>query len=211
MSSDFVDFLFIYDIIYPTGTTPITKNSIIVTKGMIPMTKNINVTDKTGKIIGSTYPKRALGLVKKDRAQWINENTICLCARYETEDKKMADNLYDVIDNQLSKMQQQLENSDLQLEQLTSVNGMILETMTKLKEDENKNSVINAVKEQLDFIKEDLAKTADIDFLGNENGKELFLARETTKQRMLDTMELLIHDTMSPNTPIPPKVNQTEI
>ncbi len=38
----------------------------------------INVLDKNGNTLGSTYPKRARGLVKKGRARFINEGTIVL-------------------------------------------------------------------------------------------------------------------------------------
>lgn len=48
--------------------------------------KNIRVIDETGKEYSSTYPKRALGLIKKNRARWVNESTICLSLR-KTEDK----------------------------------------------------------------------------------------------------------------------------
>ena len=75
------------------------------------MTKKITVVDENGITVGSTYPKRASGLVKKGRAHWINDDTVCLCA-HKTEDKKMTDKIYDVIDNQFSKLQEKLGNMD---------------------------------------------------------------------------------------------------
>ncbi|MBD5143838.1 MAG: hypothetical protein HDT22_09575 [Ruminococcus sp.] len=42
------------------------------------MLKNILVMDTTGRQIGSTYPKRAKGLIKHNRAILINEFTIQL-------------------------------------------------------------------------------------------------------------------------------------
>lgn len=42
------------------------------------MTKNIRVTDITGKKLGFTYPKRAAGLVKNGRAQYVDDCTIRL-------------------------------------------------------------------------------------------------------------------------------------
>ncbi len=42
------------------------------------MEKNITVVDEQGNIIGTTYPKRAKGLVKKGRARYIGGNAICL-------------------------------------------------------------------------------------------------------------------------------------
>ncbi|MBR6381711.1 MAG: hypothetical protein IKS07_08585 [Lachnospiraceae bacterium] len=46
------------------------------------MTKNILVTDNSGKIIGSTYPKRAKGLVKSGRAVYDGEGRIRLSQDY---------------------------------------------------------------------------------------------------------------------------------
>lgn len=63
---------------------------------MIPIEKNITVTDVNGKIIGSTYPKRAKGLVKNGRAEFADDQTIRLklthspTADKNTEDKKMS-------------------------------------------------------------------------------------------------------------------------
>lgn len=52
------------------------------------MTKNISVVDPQGNQYEATYPKRAKGLVKKGRARFVNETTICLaCPPYNTEDK----------------------------------------------------------------------------------------------------------------------------
>ena len=42
------------------------------------MTKNILVTDERGNIVGTTYPKRARGLVKSGRAEFVDGSTICL-------------------------------------------------------------------------------------------------------------------------------------
>lgn len=62
----------------------------VLTKGMIPITKNIIVTDERGMNYGATYPKRAKGLVKNGRARFINENTICLaCPPNILEDNEM--------------------------------------------------------------------------------------------------------------------------
>ena len=45
---------------------------------MIPITKNIIVTDAQGNQIGTTYPKRAKGLVKSGRAEYTNDCEIRL-------------------------------------------------------------------------------------------------------------------------------------
>lgn len=57
------------------------------------MTKNISVIDTQGNIYEATYPKRAKGLVKKGRARFVDDATICLARPpYHTEDKIMEDN-----------------------------------------------------------------------------------------------------------------------
>ncbi len=81
-----------------------TKNSISYRGGMTPMTKNesceekrtIRILSADGTQIGSTYPKRARGLVKKGRAQYVNDNDIRLTAPDVTditEETKMDNNI----------------------------------------------------------------------------------------------------------------------
>jgi len=47
-------------------------------EGEIPIEKNILVTDSLGNKLEPTYPKRAKGLVKKGRAEFLNEHHICI-------------------------------------------------------------------------------------------------------------------------------------
>ncbi|WP_124099756.1 hypothetical protein [Ruminococcus sp. Marseille-P6503] len=58
------------------------------------MTKNITVTDRHGNLIGTTYPKRAKGLVKNGRAEYISGCEIRLNTHApianDTEDKIMS-------------------------------------------------------------------------------------------------------------------------
>lgn len=185
-----------------TGDGTHNKKQRKITEGRTPIIKNITVTDENGNITGSTYPKRALGLVKKGRARWINADTICLCAR-NMEDKDMANNLYEIIDNQMSKIQRQTEN--MESGDAAQTQEKILEALTKLREEERRSAVVDLVREQLDFLKNDLAKTADLNFSALDDAGTSFASRETTKQRMLDVMEQLIHGTLAPNTPTPPK------
>ena len=63
---------------------------------MIPIEKNIIVTDVDGRRIGTTYPKRAKGLLKNGRAEYVSDREIRLknthaSAVYKTtEDEKMS-------------------------------------------------------------------------------------------------------------------------
>jgi hypothetical protein len=54
------------------------------------MIKNITVVDETGETYEATYPKRAKGLVKKGRARFVNETTICLAHPPDMEGKKVS-------------------------------------------------------------------------------------------------------------------------
>ena len=56
------------------------------------MQKDVLVVDENNVIYGGTYPKRAKGLVKKGRARFIDEHTICMTRPPEqTEDQMMSD------------------------------------------------------------------------------------------------------------------------
>lgn len=89
------------------------------------MAKNITVIGENGNIY-STYPKRAKGLVKKGRAHWVSEEVIRMRADNE-EVNEMANNIYEIFDNQISKMQEQLRGE--QPETAAPVRIQILKTM----------------------------------------------------------------------------------
>lgn len=84
------------------GKAPIRKNEkhdnkIENYKGEIPIEKNVIVIDEFEKQIGTTYPKRAMGLVKKGRAVFVNDNKIRLstpCPTDKLEDDIMENRLY---------------------------------------------------------------------------------------------------------------------
>ena len=70
---------------------------------MIPIEKNIIVVDENGTVFESTWLKRANGLVKKGRARWLDEKTICLaCPPEQMEDNRMVDNRQVTMDNSLA-------------------------------------------------------------------------------------------------------------
>lgn len=57
------------------------------------MPKNISVIDMQGNVYEATYPKRAKGLVKKGRARFVDDATICLTRPpHHTEDEMMEEN-----------------------------------------------------------------------------------------------------------------------
>ncbi len=85
------------------GTTPIRKNGshdiwtlAELQKGAAPIEKNVIVTDAEGKEIGSTWPKRAKGLVKNGRAEYVGDreirllNTHAPAAYHSAEERNMS-------------------------------------------------------------------------------------------------------------------------
>ena len=77
------------------GETPITKNeaTLYIHRPEVSVIKTIKVVDTQGNQYEATYPKRAKGLVKKGRARFVDETTICLARPpYHTEDEIMEEN-----------------------------------------------------------------------------------------------------------------------
>lgn len=146
------------------------------------MTKNITVIDENGNILERTYPKRANGLVKKGRAQWIGDSSIRLCPSLCKEENEMANNIYEVLDNQISKMQDQLQ--DVCEESSTPVRLQILKTFEMFRLQEQNARVANLIEKQLDILQESMKE--------DEALPEHSLARETTRQKILELMEKLI-------------------
>lgn len=138
------------------------------------MEKNITVIDENGITAGSTYPKRASGLVKKGRAHWIDENTICLCAR-DMEDNKMSDKIYDVIDNQFSKLQEKLFD-------MNDPDKVSMSMMDALKEMQTKNRAFDIAEKQLNALNEIMSREAPA------SDEKTAYAREITKQKILDVI-----------------------
>lgn len=62
------------------------------------MTKNITVTDMHGNLIGTTYPKRAKGLVKNGRAEYIGDCEIRLNTQAPIINDTEVKNMSKVID-----------------------------------------------------------------------------------------------------------------
>lgn len=71
------------------------------------MTKNIIVIDEHGRKYGTTYPKRAKGLVKQGRARFLARNMLCLACPPENnlEDKDMSEqtNVNDMTENKFAE------------------------------------------------------------------------------------------------------------
>ncbi len=153
------------------------------------MTKNITVTDEYNNVIGTTYIKRAKGLVKKGKARWSNTDTICLRA-CETEDITMANNIYEVIDNQMSKIQEQISTSS----SADNVRCELLHTLSSLAKEERRKETLAVIREQLEFIKADAKQLSGIDISLLDKPDMFLISRESTKQEMLKLMQKLLDD-----------------
>lgn len=158
---------------------------------MTPITKNITVVDENGNILDSTYPKRAKGLVKKGRAQWVNNTVICLCAYRKKEENQMANNIYEILDNQITKMQEQLNDTDD--ESAAQVRIQILKTLEVFRVQEQNAKLISVTETQLNMLQESL-KTYDT--FTPEN----VLARENTNQKIIELLEKLVNINQNSNT-----------
>ncbi len=160
------------------------------------MEKNITVIGENGDILYGTYPKRAKGLVRKGRAHWVSDSAIRLCVsgkeRHENkEESTMANNIYEVFDNQLSKMQEQLRDAGEAAS--VPVRCRILDTMEFFRAAEQKDMLITLIEKQLSAMQAAM------------EGEEVFVpentaARETTRQKMLELMEKLLDKEVSTGT-----------
>lgn len=155
------------------------------------MAKNITVIDENGNIVGSTYPKRAEGLVRKGRARRIGDTAVVLRAeKKESEANEMAANIYEVFDNQISKMQEQLRGESA--ETAMPVRIQILKTMELFCERRRDEQVIELVKSRIDRMSESLASEPPT--------PETAAAREKTRQAMLGVLSKLLDGETKPQT-----------
>ena len=162
------------------------KQQAHTAKGMIPIEKNIIVVDNNGTVLESTWLKRANGLVKKGRARWLNEKTICLaCPPEQVEDNKMEN----------SKQTEVITERSAETEN-TTPGGMTVESLLNR---------MDAVRQEMLSMKE-LARTMET--IANQGGEDnaghiaeaasqAFIARETTCQQQLRFLERVYNDHFS--------------
>ena len=159
---------------------------------MIPIEKNIIVVDENGTVFESTWPKRANGLVKKGRARWLDEQTICLaCPPEKTEDNEMESN------QQAGTVSEHIAEIDRIKRQADSkLGGLTVETLLDR---------MDAIRQEMLSMKELLATMETITKQGGEDDaghiaeatSQAFIARETTCQRRLDFLEMIYKDHFS--------------
>ena len=189
-----------------------TKASASVTRGSEPIEKNISVIDDYGNEYEATYPKRAKGLVKKGRARFVDDSTICLaCPPDILEDTKMSDNniktnIAETVDKieEIGEMSGSENSAGEQIESALTEKprtsgpelsvGYILSQIEKIQQDNEhvfkalsalENLVIN------DGVG-DIANQARSEAIG-----DVVKCRETTNQRLIEFYEKLYDDIKS--------------
>ncbi|MDF2538440.1 MAG: hypothetical protein K0S76_1461 [Herbinix sp.] len=174
-----------YNLIVNVGKAPIKKNCSshlieqILTRGRIPITKNIIVIDEQGNEYEATYPKRAKGLIKNGRARFVDDNKICLVCppdKYlednEMENKETQNTIEVSKDDNKFSLKYVLE----QIEYIARQNQYIIEIIEKLSKLEN-------------YGPGDLAGQAKAEAL-----RDVVRCRETTNQKLLDMYQKMYED-----------------
>ena len=158
---------------------------------MIPIEKNIIVVDENGTVFESTWLKRANGLVKKGRARWLDEHTICLaCPPEQTEDKEVENNLQAgaaagrAVGNEAQRVTAR-GPGELTLEGLLDRMDAIRKEMASM--------------DQICATMENIANQGGEDDAGHiaDAAAQAFVARETTCQQQLRFLEKIYEDYFS--------------
>lgn len=174
--------------------TPITKNNKspqFDAKGMIPIEKNIIVTDEQGNILEATYPKRAKGLVKNGRARYIDENTICLaCPPVNMEDKNMSENTENKSVNQPEEI---IETEKLATDGNKFTLNYVFEQIEKIAAE---TQYLNNVVENLGKMTLDCAEEYNYEAYKSQAEAlgDVVRCRETTNQQLLRFYEKMYDD-----------------
>lgn len=142
-------------------------------KGKTPMEKNVFVVDEQGNLYSATWAKRAKGLVKKGRARFVNETTICLACppNQSLEDISMD---YDTASIEQDNIVSEVSTME---EQAVSEKQMTISDIL-LKVDEIRND--------LKYLDQVVAQIKDSDAPKNVTLKDIVTCRETTYQKMME-------------------------
>ncbi|MBR5308393.1 MAG: hypothetical protein IKU43_06455 [Clostridia bacterium] len=159
------------------------------------MEKNIIVVDENGKEIGATYPKRAKGLVKKGRARFTDENTICLACPAEetTEDEIMSDLKIDKATGEACEVTEYTKEQKQTSENEAPTLMYVLSQIEKIAAD---NAHISEALGQLNELKTagpgDICGQSKADAIAH-----VVDAREDTNRKLIGFYEMLYKDIQS--------------
>lgn len=155
-------------------------------RGMIPIEKNIHVIDEQGNQYEATYPKRAKGLVKKGRARFVDEHTLCLaCPPNEYLEDKTMENRENLTENTVNKETAAVSESTAETESKYNLD-YILTQLEKIQQDtEHLQKALNALIDMPQAqVPGDIAGEAKAQSIG-----DVVRCRETTNQRMIGLYE----------------------
>ena len=167
------------------------KQRAYTARGRIPIEKNIIVVDENGTEFEPTWLKRANGLVKKGRARWLDERTVCLaCPPEQKEDIKMENR------KQTEAVNEHIAEAESAKQTKTGPGGL---TIGKLLDR------MDAIRKEMLFMNELLATMENIANQGGEDDaghiadatSKAFIARETTCQQQLRFLEKIYDDHFS--------------
>ena len=154
---------------------------------MIPSEKNITVVDDNGTVLESTWLKRANGLVKKGRARWLDEKTICrlACPPEQMEDNRMENGKQTEVITEHSTATEDAGTGGMTVESLLNRMDAVRQEMLSMKE--------------LARTMEAIANQGSEDDAGHiaEATSQAFIARETTCQQQLRFLERVYNDHFS--------------
>lgn len=134
---------------------------------MTPIEKNIIVVDENGNELHRTYARRATGLVKKGRAHFVHEDTICLTdpsGLHEEEEHMNTELTTRDIFDRITQLQDQLASTEMSMDQL-------------------RRSLDAALCYEVDEISEII-----------ENVTNVFIHREQTLRSLLDMYIVMYND-----------------
>ena len=158
---------------------------------MIPIEKNIIVVDENGAVFESTWLKRANGLVKKGRARWLDEQTICLaCPPEQMEDNEMENN------GQTEAITAHIEKIKDGMQPNPHLGGLTIEGLLDR---------MDAIRKEMVYMSQICDTMENITNQGGEDeaGKiaqatsQAFVAREATCQQQLRFLEKIYDDYFS--------------
>ena len=167
------------------------KQQADTARGMIPIEKNIIVVDENGTVFESTWLKRANGLVKKGRARWLDERTICLaCPPEQMEDNRM-ENM-----KQAETVEERVDDTESAKQPDNKLGNLTIEGLLDR---------MDAIRKEMLFMNELLSTMENITNQGGEDDaghiaeatSQAFIARETTCQQQLRFLEKIYNDHFS--------------
>jgi hypothetical protein len=167
------------------------KQQADTARGMIPIEKNIIVVDENGTVFESTWLKRANGLVKKGRARWLDEQTICLACPPEPMEDNEMENM-----KQTVTVAERIADTESTKQPKSRLGDLTIEGLLDR---------MDTIRKEMLFMNELLSTMESITNQGGEDDachiaeatSQAFIARETTCQQQLRFLEKIYNDHFS--------------